>query len=148
MCLDIIKTHRDQNYSDVIKIAKEDIVCFKLLRYHKKWWTIFIGPMNYYSPYQNSKSPIGKLLIVRNFHENYYNSSTSRKFEINIGFHTFANRSDAEEQKIKMGSSQNILIFESIIPKGSHYYKGTFGRFPKISYCSQKIIYKKKLSNG
>lgn len=97
------------------RTAKTDIVCYKTL--------IYINETQAISPFQEYPYILGK------------EEHTHLKFElfpyigVNNGFHSFCFMYDAFELCYSLYDSVNptkLSIYECIIPKGSHYYKGVW----------------------
>ena len=116
------------NY-DVSVIADEDITVYKILRK-----TYANG--HYLSPYQNFGYELGKenqSKLVRIEYE-------SGKTVIEEGLHTFVRRDEAQCNITLSGRhSEEYVIVECIIPKGSRYYVGKWGFFNFESIASDTL---------
>lgn len=117
MCLEL------KNSRIKAKIATKDIVCYKGL----------IKKDNiYYTPYQNCIIEIG----------NTYKSNIIKEGnEINIGLHSFVTIEDLKPWSVRgMGTWGKLMGYiKCIIPKGSKYYIGIFGKYN--SYVSDTLQY-------
>jgi hypothetical protein len=122
-----------------IKKAKENIVCYKILRVH-------CG--NLFTPYTADEVPsqiykgempmVGEPLKSRRFFRRIFHDDLIEEGYI----HTFRVKQgaySAAEWFAKDGTK--IRIFECIIPKGTYYYQGT-----ERDYASEQIVYKQELT--
>ncbi len=140
MCLYLRKNYR-------IQTAKKDIPCYKVI--YKR------GEKEYLSVFQMHKVSLGKEYSTDPIRA--INKSNIRTVE--KAFHSFASKKDAIifSRKLKWTNpvtTIKVLVIETIIPKGTKYYEGTFdyiddiNNYKKISvpsYASQKIIYTKNI---
>jgi len=115
-----------------LKVAQEDIVCYKVLRYCEPLKSPFRG-MAYL---KNHLYELGKPLQVDSHHR------------INEGFHSIIRADDAKKLSDDIGYfyehySENkhcCIVAKCIIPKGTVYAEGLFSYGNKYhSYCSEKI---------
>ena len=123
------------------RIAKKDIVCYKVL--------IHLGSGAYVTPYTQRHLTYaekkGKLDFVATGDKitlvNLVGLSRFFfRYKVSKGYiHTFKNKADAAIEMADWRRHKNPpYVFKCIIPKGTEYYKGIFGRTMK-SYCSDKI---------
>jgi hypothetical protein len=124
------------------KIAKKDIVCYKVL--------LHLGEGAYITPYAERRLTLaekrGQVDFVANGNKSIAKNLIGLdrwyyRYKVNKGYiHTFKNRKDAVEEMIDWRTTckKTPYVFKCIIPKGTEYYKGTFGDVSK-SYCSDKI---------
>lgn len=123
------------------RIAKKDIVCYKVL--------IHNGSGIYATPYMQKQLTLaekkGKVYFVATGNKTLLVNlnGLSRfffRYQVSKGYiHTFKNKADAVKEIADWRCGKNPpVIFKCIIPKGTEYYKGIFGRTMK-SYCSDKI---------
>ena len=118
---------------DKPKIAKSDIICYKLVR----------KPANtdkyFYTVYRDSKVSVGKKYKSRiSFHNNYYHKFIDR------GLHTITNLKDVKKLKTAEYKTYNydFVIIKCIIPKGSNYFVGRFVKHDRFrSYASNCLYY-------
>ncbi len=113
----------DSNHPKV-KIAKKDIVCYKLFYNHKK---------HFESPYRNFKFQKGECYYeskaLKITYEAYYSHT------IEIGIHSYTNL----KKSINVSESwifSNIIIVKCIIPEGAKYYYNSTWK----EYVSDYII--------
>lgn len=110
-----------------IKKAKEDILCYKILR-----MDIITHELS--SPYYYSMQwKIG---------EEYKNKEKAKiNFPNHIEngyFHTYELKYDAcVNCRYNSGLSYNDVVFEAVIPKGTYYYNGT--HYGRRGYASKKL---------
>ena len=135
MCLTITPKTR-------LRTARKDIVCYKVLisRYGK-----LVSP--YYS---ETEWEVGKTNVEEKRWDVDYcpNGFADSYFRVvsKGGFHTFANRKDAEKRLpgVKPNRRHNIVVAECVIPKGTKYYNGTQG-MTDDGYCSKSLRIEKIL---
>jgi len=115
MCLDILKPKHPDKISEP-KIAKKDIVCYKVFRLFSE------GRIE--SPYQNVDYELKKKkksnLVC------YMNPVTQ---SVNIGIHSFIHLDDAIDESNDW-STHGMVVVKCVIPKGAKYYTGVFGLNP------------------
>lgn len=116
--------------SAVERVADRDIVCYKVVNKS-------IRSVYYRTFYRGNKIEIGKT----------YNSSLKKYTDVwkrsivEKGLHSFFTKTDVFDlYKKTRKSSTPMFVVKCIIPKGSLYYAGTFGK--SRSYASNRIIYK------
>lgn len=110
MCL-IIETNQKA------KVAKEDIVCFKV--------AIELEGGTLISPYAEHEFELYQM------YESDLEIDSFNKHQVLKGFHSFSNLYDAVVEAETWidaleSDSNKVYIFKCIIPKGSKYYPGTF----------------------
>lgn len=91
-----------------VKIAKEDIVCYKVLT------SIMKSPYRDFQYERNKMYSIKLLKIDKN----------NNDLEINEGYHAYVSYDGAYSSTAIM-FLYDTFIFKAIIPKGSKYYLGT-----------------------
>lgn len=102
-------------------VAKEDIVCYKILRKRGN---------KLYTPYQEVKIKPGIFKATGTLSED---CGTRIKTVGEGVIHTFAKYNQALDEK----GGENTLIYKCVIPKGTNYYIGLFKAF--LSYGSEVI---------
>lgn len=140
MCLTITPKTR-------LRTARKDIVCYKVLisRYGK-----LVSP--YYS---ETEWEVGKTNVEEKRWDVDYCSNVFADSYFRVvgkgGFHTLANRKDAEKfLRVKPNRGHepnrrhNIVVVECVIPKGTKYYTGTQG-MTDDGYCSKSLRIEKIL---
>ena len=140
--------------------AKEDIVCYKVLKIGKVWKLIHFFNRKlgewvdaYMTPYQqvpvSEKIINGKKKFKADMSERDFLEKVKIKFyggkpmDVHIDeglIHTVRNLKTAEEMA---DTHLNLVIFECIIPKGTKYMKGTFTGVP--AYASRSIKFVKEI---
>lgn len=145
MCLAVNKTKR-------VKVAKEDIICYKVIKRIGKG----VG-LRYETPYRDQPIQLRTLydesnnpMVVEHscgFIQDW-NGDEYKSIHGNA-FHSFAKLKDAkwEANDWGTGDDYNMIVVECIIPKGTKYYKGFHGiyntsidGYPE-GYASEKILY-------
>ena len=146
MCLIIKKGQR-------CKYAKEDIVCYKVVRRFDKF-----DKTHYETPYRNcyvefnityDESTDG--MVIKKGSDDIIINCDSELYRAVYGgaFHSFKKYSDAVNEATDWGMFNDIaaVVVKCIIPKGAKYYEGEvnlysgiIGGFPE-GYASDKIIY-------
>jgi hypothetical protein len=119
MCLEIKKGQR-------VKIAKEDITCYKVLLCKDKSWYTFYKRMKIH-PGSICRSDI--TILKSDFYSTIYEALHS--------FTSLGVANDFVYCRVKPSSS---IIVECIIPKGAKYYIGTF-EDSDDSYASDTLVY-------
>ena len=119
-----------------LKIADEDIVCYKVMR--KPLIPGRIYRSEYYNyPYEvGNLEDVGCISIVTNDEDESI---------VKEGFHSFAYKEDAytyDENRHRF-DEVSYTVVECTIPKGATYIKGMFMGYS--SYASNKIICKKEV---
>lgn len=110
------------------KIAKEDIVCYKVLE-------VNIDNRYFVTPYRKNIVDINKPYEAKEANSlSIFHPYTKTKGYI----HTFAFIPTLQNLKERF---DNPVVFKCIIPKGTKYHRGNF------AYCSKKIIFKERLYN-
>ena len=111
MCLEILKPKNPDKISEP-KIAKKDIVCYKVFKLFSE------GRIE--SPYQGVDYELKKkkksMLVC------YMNPVTQ---SVNIGIHSFIHLDDAIDESNDW-STHRMVVVKCIIPKGAKYYTGKF----------------------
>ena len=145
MCLHV-------NADTKIKVAKEDIVCYKVIIEDFE----SDGMCIWRSPYQGMIYEKGHVYILGEQLKLLQSSHKKYPYRIEEGFHSFTNLSDAlvflnsfEAECISMGMNFKSIIVKCTIPKGTTYVEGLFyscgTRFH--SFCSEKIVCEGKVEN-
>lgn len=130
------------------KVAKKDIVCYKLL--HEN----IIYPSKaryYYTPFQEKNIILGQEVKangeLKKGTRRLYQFSSYKEYNnlVHSGaIHTFATFKGVEEFMLKYASEydmQNSVVVRCVIPKGTKYYEGIFESTGLKSYASKKLIY-------
>lgn len=124
MCLDI----KDTTEAPERKIATEDLYCFKVLSVHNEGTPdVFIS-----SPYRHYEYKLGATVhsgLVLSLGQYYY---------VDRGLHSFADFEGAEYE-MNDWMDDEMYVFVAVIPKGSHYFEGTFGYADHKSYASTRL---------
>jgi len=131
--------------SKKVRVAKEDMVCYKILdrkKERKKWiFRIFRKP-TYRAPfyfnyiYQLKKlNDLGKFLYVAISPEELCGV-------VHEGFHSFVDIQDAKRMLSEWYETHVGVIVKCIIPKGAEYVKGTIYKSQNSPACyvSNQII--------
>lgn len=126
-----------------IKIAEENIVCYKVV------CKLFPGvyESEFYA-HLYIRGSLNKLLddalVITQTYTTYKNSLgqifTSSDNVVEKGFHSFTCQEDACQYAVEKYSynDASYVVVKCMIPKGSNYIKGTYGKYP--NYVSSKII--------
>lgn len=147
MCLEVKKPE--------IIVAKEDMVCYKVMMEHygdKGAWV---------SPYQGMAYKEGRAYELEKqlqLLDSKFGNIKDYPYIVEEGFHSFANLSDAlqflnvYEARCPwcMDASRHAyVIVKCIIPKGTTYAEGLFFDWGNKfhSFCSEKIICEGKIEN-
>jgi hypothetical protein len=122
-----------------IKVAKEDIICYKVM---EKWGEILT------SPYQNMRYKCGTMRVSET------PITVKHIFAIGPcveeGFHSVSNEQEAERLKSGLQTYATLLnlinykyvVVKCLIPAGTSYAVGVFNDFGEHfnSICSERII--------
>ena len=134
--------------SKKVRVAKKDIICYKIVTKERKrgiFW-IFHKPIYralFYINYTyrlKELNDLGKSLVI------VLNSDLERPYAVNNGFHSFVDIQDAKrmlsEWYDEYDNQGGPAIVQCVIPKGAKYIKGTISQYPisPASYVSNKII--------
>lgn len=128
------------NRDSEIKIAEEDIICYKILREDSEVYAI--SPYFDFEYIVGATYKINKKLKIR-FGDNKYEGDDS-KF-VDEGFHSFERLESAKAFLIiRQGFlPSGCCIYKCIIPKGTKMIFGDFSNFSSI--VSEAIIIKEKV---
>jgi len=115
-----------------LKVAQEDIVCYKVLKYSCGSW---VSPFRGMAYLKNHLYELGKPLQVDSHHR------------INEGFHSIIRADVAKKLSDVLGyfyehycGNKIYCVAKCIIPKGTVYAEGLYIYGEKYhSYCSEKI---------
>lgn len=130
-----------------IQIAKEDIICYKILvKERKKWIPRIFHKSTYRAPFNRHYTY--QLKGLNDLRESLYIScpvypEVSPCGVVREGFHSFADIRDAERMLFEWDYIPGVgKIVQCIIPKGAEYIKGTIGlsQNSPANYVSNKII--------
>lgn len=114
------------------KVAKEDIICYKIMYYK---------PRNVHkaiSIYQGFRYKLGTLYKSELIYHIYKT--------VHEGFHSYKNLKDAINKRLLISRYlKEIKIFKCIIPKGSTYYVGIYSGVH--SFASNKIIITEEINH-
>jgi hypothetical protein len=127
------------------RIAKRDIVCYKIL-------ITFDNGKTYFTPTQHT--------LVKEFPilQPYFNEKEDVEevgfnvYEVNGGFiHTYMFKGKRWFRKWmhkEKGAAYKYVLFKAIIPKGTRYYRGTHSAFfnPRYGYVSRYIKLLEKIN--
>lgn len=140
------------------KVAKKDIVCYKIVCREKKE-----GDIKYITPYCHniisSGSNLSNVPVVAKFDGNEISDSNFKKGTIKTTYydtfmidggaiHSFSNKKDALREmntffKVFLEDDcKTYFLAECIIPKGTLYYTGISGGDRHKDYASRELIYK------
>lgn len=130
------------------KVAKKDIVCYKLLRENIEYPS---ETKRYYTPFQDLKIILGQEVKAKGGLQKgtrkIFEWSSNREYRklIYSGvIHTFKTFKDVEDFMLKFASqydAKNAVVVRCVIPKGTEYYEGIFESTGLKSYASKKLIY-------
>lgn len=140
MCLILFDTE--------IKVAKEDIICYKVMEKRDD---------DLISPYQNMRYEYGRAYVTETPIIVKYGIATRGYIE--EGFHSFLKKEDAQyfasnlqtwlylpvkprNHQVGMECNPKVVIVKCLIPAGTRYAAGFFCEFGKSfdSFCSERII--------
>ena len=143
------------------KIASKDITCYKILLLTSD--NFYISPHRYFTFFENQVNP-NKVFKAKkswwtiNIHGDdleLFNDNGIDAFTLNSGFFHMYKDYDSAVKAIKRlvpREKESYVIFECVIPKGSHYYEGitSFPSFPNNwflypSIASDKLKFIKQL---
>ena len=140
------------------KIASKDITCYKVLLLTSD--NFYISPHRHFTFFENQVNP-NKVFKAKkswwtiNIHGDdleLINDNGIYAFTLNSGFFHMYKDYDSAVKAIKNASIESYVIFECVIPKGSHYYEGftSFPSFPNNlsfypSIASDKLKFIKQL---
>lgn len=129
MCLLIEKSN-----GNIASIAEDDIISYKIL--------LKDNDNELSTPYRNSLVKIGITYQSKILFETYPSVKTKYN-HVRIGLHSLETIHDAIKLKNILHSYYDLVIFKTIIPKGSTYYKGIFKEsgYKFSSYASDALIY-------
>lgn len=128
-------------------IAKEDIICYKVLRSHIKFFKdeskLYSPIRNYY--YCDKENIIGNKLVCPEFSNNVSFYVPYYCYSVDRGIHGFKDKDSAlvfidNLFNITCNIYYTYYLYECIIPKGSKYYEGI-----NNDICSEKMIVNKLL---
>ena len=122
-----------------IKKAKENIVCYKILRVHCGYlFTPYTEDEVPSQIYQGEVPMVGDPLKSRRFFRRIFHSDLIEGGYIHT-FRVWSCARNAAEWFAKKGIK--VRIFKCIIPKGTYYYQGI-----ERDYASEQIVYKQELT--
>lgn len=127
------------------RIAKEDIICYKILIKERKRGIFRIfrkstyrAPFNTHYTYQLKElNDLGRSLTIG------INTYPDNLPVVREGYHSFVDVQDAKHMSSELYYIPGVMkIVQCIIPKGAEYIKGTISQSPTspASYVSNKII--------
>ena len=133
------------------KIASKDITCYKILLLTSD--NFYISPYRHFTFFENQVNPkkvfkAKKSWWTINIHGDdleLFNDNGIDAFTLNSGvFHMYKDY-DSAVKAIKnsvTGERESSVVFECVIPKGSHYYEGftSIYRLPSIASDKLKIV--------
>lgn len=125
-----------------IKVAEEDIVCYKVVR---RLCSGFYRSEYYGYLYETGildKSAFGNITIttrpcITTYRSANFNQQVIAGYEqvVERGFHSFTCKEDAYKYRY---SAVSYVVVKCIIPKGANYIEGMCSEYP--NYVSNKII--------
>ena len=130
MCLSLLDTE--------IKVAQEDIVCYKVME--KQGETLI-------SPYQNMRYKCGEMYVSETPITVKYGIAMTAYVE--EGFHTFSNKKEAQHFASTLPRWMCVccypcpyVVVKCLIPAGTRYVRGVFFEIGKSfnSFCSGRIM--------
>ena len=133
--------------SEKVQVAKEDIICYKILVKVRKRWIYRIfhkskyrAPFSVFYTYQLKKLyDLGKSLRI-----NFDPYPGGLPYHIvDEGFHSFVNLQDAKRKLDEWYEApEGQTIVKCVIPKGAEYVKGTIdsSKNSPAGYVSHQII--------
>ena len=136
------------------KIASEDITCYKVLLLTSD--NFYISPHRHFTFFENQVNP-NKVFKAKkswwtiNIHGDdleLINDNGIDAFTLNSGFFHMYKDYDSAVKAIKnsvTGERESSVIFECVIPKGSHYYEGFTSTYLLPSIASDKLKFIKQL---
>lgn len=111
------RIHQQNNKKFFAKRTNVDIPVYKVIR---KYWAGEYHGWLYETPVMFTKIEINKTLLVTSF-EQFTHSDI-----VIHGYHSFSSLREANKF-IKFMNIRGLIVFESIIPRGSLYYVGMQG---------------------
>lgn len=135
------------------KIAEEDIICYKLVKYWEDA-DVYVSPLQHF-PIASSRKIIGFIQKDDSDYSRVYPGIITRKtLDYNVGggfLHTFMYLKSAKYIISKVSNKSEYRIFKCIVPKGVKYYEG----YSKSTLCgniinveglaSKELIYKEEI---
>ena len=136
------------------KIASKDITCYKILLLTSD--NFYISPYRHFTFFENQVNPkkvfkAKKSWWTINIHGDdleLFNDNGIDAFTLNSGFFHMYKDYDSAVKAIKnsvTGERESSVIFECVIPKGSHYYEGFTSTYLLPSIASDKLKFIKQL---
>lgn len=138
--------------SKKVQVAKEDIVCYKVMIEYSGVKYVWMSPYKGMAYEEGHNYELERQLQLLDA-----SKTISYPYIVEEGFHSFANLSDALSFRNvfmarfpQLGARQyTYVIVKCIIPEGTAYVEGLFidwgNKFP--SFCSEKIICEDKIEN-
>lgn len=136
--------------SKKVQVAKEDIVCYKILIKLKKKGIFRIfrkftyrAPFHCYYTYRLKKLyDLGRSLKCKLF-----TKGCPTFYVVSEGYHTFEDIQDARDMLLEWYETPGMQkIVQCIIPKGAEYVKGTTYLYNSVvSYVSNKLVCLKEI---
>ena len=141
------------------KIASKDITCYKvLLKLENEInnTVFYVSPVRHFTYFSNRTDLNNKVFKAEKAYwlENspgddleptYIDDNGVDTYELNSGFFHMYKDYDSAVKAIKnsvTGERESSVVFECVIPKGSHYYEGftSIYRLPSIASDKLKIV--------
>lgn len=133
-----------------VRVAKKDIVCYKIvIKERKKWiYRIFHKP-TYRAPFYNYYTyQLKKRYCLRNcLNHHVFTTYPEHQYTVSVGFHSFVDIQDAKRMLSRLydvygNRGRRQTIVQCVIPKGAEYVKGTIdlSENSPASYVSDEII--------
>ena len=136
------------------KIASKDITCYKvLLKLENEInnTVFYISPVRHFAYFSNRTDLNNKVFKAEKAYwlENSpdddlkptYIGNEPVSYELNSGFFHMYKDYDSAVKAVKSSPLESYVIFECVIPKGSHYYEGitSFPSFPNNLFLYPSI---------
>lgn len=123
-----------------IKVAKEDIVCYKVVR--KTDLGLYESEFYIYPYTMGTLNTSVPGITINTFYHGISGCITGYKPVVETGFHSFTCKKDAYEYAVcaanRMTNKIHMVVVKCIIPKGANYIEGIYEVYP--NYVSDKII--------
>ena len=147
------------------KIASKDITCYKVLLKLENEISntvFYVSPVRHFTYFSNRTDLNNKVFKAEKAYwlenspgddlKQTYIDNEPVSYELNSGFFHMYKDYDSAVKAIKSSPLEPYVIFECVIPKGSHYYEGitSFPSFPNNlflypSIASDKLKFIKQL---
>lgn len=137
------------------KIASEDITCYKVLLKLENEISntvFYVSPVRHFTYFSNRTDLNNKVFKAEKAYglenspdddlEPTYIDNEPVSYELNSGFFHMYKDYDSAVKAVKSSPLESYVIFECVIPKGSHYYEGVTSIYllPSIASDRLKIV--------